>query len=86
MVLEAFDDAYFNALSSEVVGYANCTSLDLLTHLLTFYAVIAPTELTQNYEHLNTLYDTNQPIEALLSRFRMHEPSQWQASSLEARQ
>jgi hypothetical protein len=49
MILEAFDDAYLNALSDEVVGYANCTSLDLLTHLLTFYAMIASTELTQNY-------------------------------------
>jgi hypothetical protein len=37
MILEAFDDAYLNALSDEVVGYANYTSLDLLTHLLTFY-------------------------------------------------
>jgi hypothetical protein len=43
MIVEAFDDAYLNALSNEVVGYANCTSLDLLTHLLTFYAMIAPT-------------------------------------------
>jgi hypothetical protein len=48
LILEAFDDAYLNALSNELVGYANCTSLDLLTHLLTFYAMIAPTELTQN--------------------------------------
>jgi hypothetical protein len=54
MILEAFDDAYLNALSNEVVGYANCTSLDLLTHLLTFYAMIAPIELTQNYERLNS--------------------------------
>jgi hypothetical protein len=46
MILEAFDDAYLNALSNEVVGYANCTSLDLLTHLLTFYAMIAHTDLT----------------------------------------
>jgi hypothetical protein len=43
LILEAFDDAYLNALSDEIVGYANCTSLDLLTHLLTFYAMIAPT-------------------------------------------
>jgi hypothetical protein len=49
MILEAFDDAYLNALSDEVVCYANCTSLDLLTHLLTFYANTAPAELTQNY-------------------------------------
>jgi hypothetical protein len=36
LILEAFDDAYLNAISDEVVGYANCMSLDLLTHLLTF--------------------------------------------------
>jgi hypothetical protein len=70
MILEAFDDAYLNALSDEVVGYANCTSLDLLTHMLTFYAMIAPTELTQNYERLNTPYDPNQPIETLFQQIQ----------------
>jgi hypothetical protein len=30
LILEAFDDAYLNTLSDEVVGYANCTSLDKL--------------------------------------------------------
>jgi hypothetical protein len=62
LLIEAFEDAYLNALSDEIVGYANCTSLQILTHLLTYYAMIAPTELTQNYEHLNTPYDPNQPI------------------------
>jgi hypothetical protein len=70
LIIEAFEDAYLNALSSEVVGYANCTSLDLLTHLLTFYAMIAPTELTQNYERLNTPYDPNQPIETLFQQIQ----------------
>jgi hypothetical protein len=70
LILEAFDDAYLNALSEEVVGYANCTSLDLLTHLFTFYAMIAPTELTQNYERLNTPYDPNQPIETLFQHIQ----------------
>jgi hypothetical protein len=53
LIIESFDDAYLNALSDEIVGYANCTSLELLTHLLTQYAMIAPTELTQNYERLH---------------------------------
>jgi hypothetical protein len=70
LILEAFDDAYLNALSDEVVGYANCTSLDLLTHILTFYAMIAPSELTQNYERLNTPYDPNQPIETLFQQIQ----------------
>jgi hypothetical protein len=52
------------------VGYANFTSLQLLTHLLTYYAIIAPTELTQNYERLNTPYDPNQPIETLFQQIQ----------------
>jgi hypothetical protein len=70
LIIESFDDAYLNALSDEIVGYANCTSLQLLTHLLTYYAMIAPTELTQNYERLNTPYDPNQPIETLLQQIQ----------------
>jgi hypothetical protein len=70
LILEAFDDAYINALLDEVVGYANCTALDLLTHLLTFYAMIAPTELKKNYECLETPYDPNQPIETLFQQIQ----------------
>jgi hypothetical protein len=68
LIIESFDDAYINALSDEIVGYTNCTSLQLLTHLLTYFAMIAPTELTQNYERLNAQYDPNQPIETLLQQ------------------
>jgi uncharacterized protein YukE len=57
LIIKSFDDAYINALSDKVVGYANCMSLQLLTHLLTYYAMIAPIELTQNYECLNAAYD-----------------------------
>jgi hypothetical protein len=49
LIIESFDNAYLNALSDKILGYANCTSLQLLTHLLTNYDMIAPTELTQNY-------------------------------------
>jgi hypothetical protein len=68
LIIEAFDDAYLNALSDEIVGYANCTSLQLLTHLLTYYAMIAPTELTHNYERLNAQYDPNQTIKMLFQQ------------------
>jgi hypothetical protein len=70
LLIEAFNDAYLIALSDEIVGYANCTSLQILTHLLTYYAMIAPTELTQNYECLNTSYDPNQPIETLFQQIQ----------------
>jgi hypothetical protein len=32
--------------------------------------MIAPTELTQNYERLNALYDPNQPIETLFQQIQ----------------
>jgi hypothetical protein len=35
LIIESFDNAYLNALSDKIVGYANCTSLQILTHLLT---------------------------------------------------
>jgi hypothetical protein len=56
--------------SDEIVGYANCTSLQFLSHFLTYYAIIAPTEITQNYEHLNTPYDPNQPIKNLFQKIQ----------------
>jgi hypothetical protein len=55
-------------LSDEIVGYANCMSLQLLTHLLTYYAMIASTELTQKYESLNAPYEPNQPIKTLFQQ------------------
>jgi hypothetical protein len=70
LIIESFDNAYLNALSDEIVGYASCTSLQLLTHLLTYYAMIAPSELTQNYERLNTPYGPNQPIEMLFQQIQ----------------
>jgi hypothetical protein len=70
LIIESFDDAYLNALSDEILGYANCTSLQLPTHLLTYYAMIAPTELTQNYKRLNTPYDPNQPIKMLFQQIQ----------------
>jgi hypothetical protein len=70
LIIESFDDAYLNALSDEIVGYANCTSLQLLTHLLTYYAMIAPTELTQNYERLNMPYDPKQPIKMIFQKIK----------------
>jgi hypothetical protein len=70
LIIDSFEYQFLNALSNEVVGYANRMSLDLLTHLLTYYAMIAPTELTQNYAHLNTPYDPNQAIDSLFQKIQ----------------
>jgi hypothetical protein len=86
LIIEAFDDAYLNALSDEILGYANCTSLPILTHLLTYYAMIAPTELTQSYERSTCRMVPINRSRRFFSRFRMCELSQWQAVSLMALQ
>jgi hypothetical protein len=70
MIIDAFEDQFLNAISDKVVGYANRTSLYLLTHLLTYYAMIAPTVLTQNYERLNMPYDPSQPIDSLFQKIQ----------------
>jgi hypothetical protein len=70
LIIESFNDVYLNAHLDEIVGYANCMSLQLLTHLLTYYAMIFPTELTQNYERLTAPYDPNQPIETLFQQIQ----------------
>jgi hypothetical protein len=59
LILDAFDDAYLNALSDEVVEYANCTSLDLLTHLLTFYAML---HLLNSHRNMNASTRRMTPI------------------------
>jgi hypothetical protein len=70
LIMDVFEDQFLNALSDEVVGYANPTSLDLPTRLITYYAIIVPAELTQNYERLSTPYDPNQPIEFLFQQIQ----------------
>jgi hypothetical protein len=67
---DAFEDLYLNALSHEIVGYTNCTSLQLPSHILMYNTMIAPTELTQNCERLNTPYDpTDRELIAIKSRW-----------------
>jgi hypothetical protein len=69
-MIDAFEDPFLTAISDEIVGYAKCTSLQFVSHILTYYDMIIPTELTQNYERLNTPYDPNQPIDTLFQQFQ----------------
>jgi hypothetical protein len=63
LIIDAFEDLFLKALSDEIIGYANIMSLQFASHLLRYYALIAPTELTQNYECLNVPYTPNQTIQ-----------------------
>jgi hypothetical protein len=70
LTIDKFEDPFLNALTDEIAGYANCMSLQFVSHLLTYYAMIAPTELIQNYERLNTPFDSNQPISNLFQKIQ----------------
>jgi hypothetical protein len=65
MLIDAFEDQYLNALYDEIVSYVNFTSPQILSHLLTYYPMIAPTDLTHDYKRINTPYDINQLIKNL---------------------
>jgi hypothetical protein len=70
MIIDLFEDPYLGALSDEIVGYTRCTSLQLLSHLLTYYAMTTPPELKQNCECLNTPYDPSQPIKNVFQQIQ----------------
>jgi hypothetical protein len=42
MIIDTFEDPFLNTPSDEIVGCANCTSLQFVSHRLTYYDMIAP--------------------------------------------
>ena len=56
------------SLNDKHVGYANCTTLDLLTHLYDTYGKISDADLRKNYKIMTEPYGVNLPIENFLKR------------------
>ena len=67
-LLVCVDDMFVNALSDTHVGYANASTLDLLSHLYISYAKITDGDLEDNKETMGAAYDVNLPIETLFKR------------------
>jgi hypothetical protein len=70
LIVDAFEYLFLNELSDGVIGNTNCMSPQSMSHLLTYYPMIAPTELTKRYERLNTPYDPNQLIKMLVQQIQ----------------
>ena len=68
LLLSAVDDMFVRTLRHRHVGYANVTTLQLLTHLYSVYANINPVDLQENDRRMKTPYDPNLPIEALFDQ------------------
>ena len=67
-MIGAVDDIFINAFSDSHVGYANVTTLRLLTHLYDTYGKINPGDLRKNKEIMNEVIELNLPIETFFRR------------------
>ena len=63
LLLGAVDDIFVNLLSNSHVGYANTTTLQLLTHLYDNYGKITDIDLRKNQEPMVEPINLNLPIE-----------------------
>ena len=70
---------FVNVLSDTHVGYANVTTLQLLTHLYNTYANITDGGLEDNKDVMAAPYDVNLPIEMLYKH--IEESVQYAAAS-----
>jgi hypothetical protein len=62
---------YIDELSDEEFGFANVTTLQILTHLDTTYGIVTPDDLETNLKHMTREWGTDQPIEDLWRQIRI---------------
>jgi hypothetical protein len=70
LILQAVPIALTQELKDSILGYANGTTLKILTHLYTTYDIINEDDLDRNLAELNKPWDVNSPIEALYYQIR----------------
>ena len=68
LLLGAVDDMFVRSLRNRHIGYANVTTLALLTHLYTVYAKINTADLEANTARMKVPYDVNLPIETFFDQ------------------
>ena len=68
LLIGAVDDIFINALCDRHVGYANVSTLNLLTHLYNTYGKITEVDLNRNQELMSEAFDPNLPIESFFRR------------------
>jgi hypothetical protein len=67
-LLEATPSTYIEALADPDVGFANVTTLDVLTHLLTTYGALTAADRDANLIRMQAAWSPPQPIEALFKQ------------------
>jgi hypothetical protein len=64
-IIAAIPDTFIKILKDEDYGYANVTTLTLLTHLDTTYGTVTPDDLDENIRKMNREWSPTQPLEDL---------------------
>ena len=68
LLLAAVDNTYLLALKDNIIGFANVTIREFMSHLYTTYGNITPAALKDNHNKLTTPYDPTMPIEHLFQQ------------------
>jgi hypothetical protein len=68
ILIAAVEEAYIRSLRDKYIGYANVTTLDILSHLYQTYARITQGELEENDTKMKQQWDPNQPFEILVDQ------------------
>ena len=68
ILIASIDEAYIRSLRDKYIGYANVTTLQMLTHLYNSYARISQFDLKENYKRFKQQWDPNQPSEVLIDQ------------------
>jgi hypothetical protein len=67
-IIGAVPATYLRTLRNRITGFANVTTLQLLSHLYTNYGRLSPADLQDNDTRMRNNYDPNQPIEAFIDQ------------------
>jgi hypothetical protein len=82
ILIDIFKDQYLNALSDEIVAYENCTSLQLITHILMYYATPPPWSSRRTFRaSTHHMILTNQ-LRISFNKFRMIGHLRWPVDNL----
>jgi hypothetical protein len=86
-IICVFEPMYLDILNDTMFGLANISARDhMLDHLFETYGNITAVDLEINFDHMRRAWDPQQPVESLLSRFKIVQIIlKQEASSLDTR-
>ena len=69
LLIAAVDETYISSLCDKYIGYANITTLQILTHFNTAYDKITEVDIEENDKRMRADYHVNQPMKVFIKQF-----------------